>query len=129
MKEGSLAPQPSFLRNPSGKQVKQLQGGGSVGDTVLPIIKQIKQTWNPAAIDDTIEIQHGLGKICDFFGRIRSNGTWENIPQFETIDRIGTFRGIELRGITKESLTLVASGQAYLNSPYEIELYFIDFAL
>lgn len=128
IKEGDMASKPQFYKNPAGVQTKQLSGGGSINDSILPIIKVIKQRWEPAAIDDTITIAHGLGKRCEFFGRIKSGDTWEMIPQFENTDAVGTFRGIELNGITDVDVTFAASGTAYTNAPYDIELYFIDFS-
>ena len=123
-----------FFRSLTGDpRTSRFGGGGSIDNTLLPIIKIIKtKITDTTKLTNlgTFTIQHGLNKVCDFFGRCRTTGDseWTMLQQYDLANDLDPTvpKIVYVDSITVKDITFQANN---ITAPLDIELYFIDFNL
>lgn len=130
MPPGDLNAKPDFYKAHGFiGEIKSVDGGGTVNGSMLPIVSTVKTQIAPAAANEVITIPHDAGRKCEFFGRVKAvnSSVWQMLPQYTNTDTLSTESGLFITAITNADVKLTAIGQFYTQSPYDIELYFIDF--
>lgn len=116
----------SIANNP---QIENLDGGSIVGFTNLPIVGNIKATHEVTGVDiNFYRFNHDLGKRYEPFVRVKyeSEDYWQTLPNFEAATD-GPPWEISVQDIGENYIDLLF--YTYKWGKYEVEVYFIDFAI